>query len=140
VGAFPLAVVLIDRTDDLQAGLAPGVGNLYGILTVDVEHTSSRYLVSFGKCEVDREVPIPVGKRIRVVVEIDFKSHPGVVLGGPGYLGHPEDRFKPGYHPSAAVAVDLLVTLPVQPIQTVVADLDFLVVVESDCFLVLATA
>ena len=77
---------------------------------------------------------------VGLVVEVDLKPHFGVVISRPGNVGDDEDRLETHGRPSTAVTVDLLVPLPVQPIQAVVANLDFLVVVEPDCFLHFTTA
>jgi hypothetical protein len=52
------------------------------------------------------------------------EAHPGVVIGRPGHVGHGEDRLESLHHPTASVAVHLLVTSSIEPVQAVATDVD----------------
>ncbi len=95
-GALPLAIVLIPQAIHFDPHLSPLLSHTVGILTVDIESTVTRRFVSYSLGKMDREIPIPVNKGVRFIVE----GHPEAQTLKPNdrasYVGHLEDRIEPG--------------------------------------------
>ena len=93
--AFPFAIVLVSRPVHVDPRLAPFRGDSVGILTMEVEGTVARHVISLGVGKVNRKIPITMGEGVGVVVEGHFES--GTLEPGDraGHVSHFEDRFKP---------------------------------------------
>src|ERR1700733_14742233 len=68
-GSLPLAVILVPRAVHFEPRLSPLLCYLVGVLTVNVDSPLSRKFVSDSLGKVNREVPVPVGEGIAVIVE-----------------------------------------------------------------------
>ena len=88
----------------------------------DVESTVTRRLVRYSLGEVDREVTIPVGEGIRVIVERHLESCTFEPGDRASKIGDLEDQLEPRDQPGARHQLQLAVPLPIQSGEAVVAD------------------
>jgi hypothetical protein len=71
---------------------------------------------------VDREVPVPVGEGVTIVVERDLEARTLEPGDRTSHIGDFENRFKPSNQPSSGHQLQLAVPLTIQPCEAVVAD------------------
>ena len=114
-GALSLSVILVLGAVHFDLSLPPLVGHPVGLLAVDVESTVTRRFAAASVRKVDREVAIPMGEGIGVIVERHVESGTLEPGGRAGHVGNLEDRLEPRDQPRARHELQLAVSLAVSP-------------------------
>lgn len=113
--ALSLAIVLVIRSCDCDSRPSPILGHPIGVLAMDVQGPVTREGAVLGLRQMDREVAIPVGKGIGLVVEGRFEPELLVEDERPTHVCHLEYGLEASHQPFPRNQLQLTVSLGDEP-------------------------